>query len=581
MDTIFFLVLRRMRTPLLTLIVVYAIAMAGLALIPAQDAEGHPTAMSLFHAFYFVSYMSTTIGFGELPNAFTDAQRIWVALSVFSTVAVWIYAIGNLITLLQDSTLQRAIAERRFRTRVRRLADPFYLVCGYGQTGSALVRGLMDRHIQSVVIDVDPERINLLQLDNQREYVPSLCADARSPHALEAAGLKHPLCRGVVALTNVNEANLKIAIAAKLLHPEVKVICRADSHEIEANMASFGTDHIYDPFDAFAAYIAFSIQSPCQTLLIDWLSGRGGEELNEPRYPPRHGRWVICGYGRFGKAMYKHLKAQGFALSVIEAEPHKTGIPTEGVVHGRGTEAVTLEQAEIRQAVGLVAGTDQDADNLSIIMTALTLNPDLFVIARENHIQNQELFDRVGAQSIMNPSTIIAHRIRMRLITPLLSDLSRLARLRRDEAWASQLISRIIALVEGRKPYVWEVTIDATQAPAILEAERRRQAITLETLLRDPLERERLLPAIPLLLIQGQEQRPLPALDVPIGLGDRLLFCGREEARRRMDWVLCNIHALRYVTDGASPREGPVWRQLADWLGRLRDEKITTTKRME
>lgn len=569
MDTIFFLILRRMRTPLLTLILVYAVAMAGLALIPAQDADGQPTRTSLFHAFYFVSYMSTTIGFGELPNAFTDAQRIWVSLSVFFTVAVWVYAIGNLIALLQDATLQRAIAERRFRTQVRRLGVPFYLVCGYGQTGGALVSGLIDRHIQSVVVDIDPERISLLQLDNQREYVPALCADARSPHVLEAAGLKHPLCRGVVALTNVNEANLKIAIAAKLLHPEVKVICRADSHEIEANMASFGTDHIYDPFDAFAAYIALAIQAPCQTLLVDWLSGYGGEELTEPSYPPRQGRWVICGYGRFGKAMYKHLKAQGFRLSVIESEPHKTGIPAEGVVHGRGTEAVTLDQAEIRQAVGLVAGTDQDADNLSIIMTALTLNPDLFVIARENYIQNQELFDRVGAHAIMNPSTIIAHRIRMRLITPLLSDLSRLARLQ-DEAWASLLISRIIALVEGRKPYVWEVSIDGAQSFAVCDAESRGQVITLGMLLRDPLDRERTLSAIPLLLARNDARRPLPALDEPLVAGDRLLFCGREEARWRMDWVLNNIHALCYVTTGESRREGPAWRWLATWQARAR-----------
>ena len=553
-----------MRAPLLTLIVVYAVAMAGLALIPAQDADGEPARMSLFHAFYFVSYMSTTIGFGELPNAFTDAQRIWVSLSVFFTVAVWIYAIGNLIALLQDPTLQRAIAERGFRRQVRRLSEPFYLVCGYGQTGSALVRGFIDRHIQAVVVDIDPERINLLQLDNQREFVPALCADARSPHALEAAGLKHPRCQGVVALTNVNETNLKIAIAAKLLHPRIKVICRSDSHEVEANMASFGVDHIYDPFDAFALYIAVAIQAPCQTLLVDWLSGQGGEELTEPRYPPTRGRWVICGYGRFGKAMYKHLSEQGFELAVIEAEPHKTGIPPEGVVHGRGTEAVTLEQAEIGRAVGLVAGTDQDADNLSIVMTALALNPDLFVIARENHIQNQELFDRVGAQAIMNPSTIIAHRIRMRLVTPLLADFANLARFQ-DESWASVLVSRVIALVEDRKPYVWEVVVDDARAFALCAAEERGLAITIGTLLRDPLDRDRSLPAIPLLLIQNGERLLLPDADERIGEGDRLLFCGREEARWNMDWVLNNLHTLRYVTTGESRREGLVWRWLAAW----------------
>ncbi|NEV63589.1 potassium channel family protein [Thiorhodococcus minor] len=564
MDTIFFLVLRRMRTPLLTLIVAYAVAMAGMAIIPAQDADGNPTTMSLFHAFYFVSYMSTTIGFGELPNAFTDAQRIWVSVSVFVTVAVWIYAIGNLIALLQDTTLQRAVAERRFRMRVRRMAHPFYLICGYGQTGSTLVKGLTDRHLHAVVIDIDPERISLLQLDNQREFVPALCADARSPDALESAGLKHPLCRGVVALTNVNEANLKIAIAAKLLNAESKVICRADSHEIEANMASFGTDHIYDPFDAFALYIAVAIQAPCQTLLVDWLSGFTGDTISEPHYPPHQGRWVICGYGRFGKAMYKHLKEQGLDLAVIEAAPHKTGIPAEGVVHGRGTEAVTLEEAEIRRAVGLVAGTDNDADNLSIVMTALELNPDLFVIARENRLQNKELFDRVGAHAIMNPSTIIARRIRVRLVTPLLADFSNLARFQ-DEVWASSLVARIIALVEERMPYVWEVSVDQERAFALHDAQDRGLHVTLDTLLHDPRNRERQLRAIPLLLIQNGERILLPALDERVEAGDRLLFCGLEEARWRMDWVLQNIHALRYVATGESQREGAVWRWIAAW----------------
>lgn len=564
MDTIFFLILRRMRTPLLTLIIAYAVAMAGLALIPAQDATGQPTTMSLFHAFYFVSYMSTTIGFGELPNAFTDAQRLWVSVSVFFTVAVWIYAIGRLIALLQDNTFQRAIEERRFRNRVARLRQPFYLVCGCGQTGSALVRGLTDRHRHAVVIDIDPDRINLLQLDNQREYVPALCADARKPSILDAAGLKHPLCEGVVALTNVNETNLKIAIAAKLLHPAIQVICRSDSHEIEANMASFGTDHIYDPFDAFAVYMALAIQSPCLTLLLDWLSAADDEPLSEPCYPPTNGRWVICGYGRFGKAMYQHLKQQGLTLSIIEALPHKTGIPVEGIVQGRGTEAVTLEQAEIQRAVGLVAGTDEDADNLSIVMTALQLNPDLFVIARENHLDNQELFDRVGAQSIMHPSTIIANRIRVRLVNPLLADFSNLARAQ-PEDWACELVSRVAGLVDERVPHVWEIAIDETQAFALCHAKARGFTITLDMLLRDPRDRERRLQAIPLLLVRDDSLQLLPALDQRVRRGDRLLLCGRIETRSDMDWVLQNLHALRYVATGESHREGAVWRWIAAW----------------
>ncbi len=571
MDNIIFLIMRRMRAPLLVLIVTYAVAIVGLVLIPAQDADGNPTGMSFFHAFYFVSFMSTTIGFGEVPNAFTDAQRLWVSFCIFATVAVWIYAIGNLIALMQDPAFQRALDLRRFRHRVGRMRDPFYLVCGYGQTGGVLVRALTDRHQHAVVIDIDPERISFLKLDTQREFVPSLCADARGPSTLDAAGLTHPLCMGVVALTNVNEANLKIAIAAKLLHPEIKVVCRADSHEVEANMASFGTDHIYDPFDTFALYMAVAIEAPCLTLLYDWLSGLSGDALKEPIYPPSKGLWLICGYGRFGKAMYRHLKAQGLELLVIEASPHETGIPSEGIVHGRGTEAVTLEEANVHHAVGLVAGTDVDADNLSIIMTALELNSDLFVVARENHPDNRELFDRVGAHVIMHPSTIIANSIRVRLGTPLLAEFMTLARFQ-EESWACELVSRVAGLVTDEVPHVWQIEVDREEAFAVCEAEQRGTRATFGSLLLDPRDRSSRLPVIPLMLEHNEQYQLLPPPDYRLRAGDRVLFCGSVEARARMDWTLQNLHALRYVVTGESDPEGMVWR----WLSSLRKRRPGT-----
>jgi Trk K+ transport system NAD-binding subunit len=558
-DNIVFLIMRRMRAPLLVLIVSYTIAILGLVVIPSQDAAGNPAPMSFFHAFYVVAYTSTTIGFGELPFTFTDAQRLWMSVVIFFTVGVWIYAVGTLIALLQDVTLRRALAEGRFRRRVSRLGDPFYLVCGYGQTGGALVRALTDRHQHAVVVDIDPERISLLYLENQREYVPALCGDARRPSNLDAAGLKHPLCKGVVALTNVNETNLKIAIAAKLLHPHIPVICRSDSHEVEANMRSFGTDHVYDPFDSFALYMATAIEAPCTTLLGDWLTGLAGEALKEPLYPPAKGRWVICGYGRFGKAIYRHLEQQGLSLRVIEAEPHHTGIPKDGVVQGRGTEAPTLQEAQIERSVGLVAGTDNDADNLSIIMTALALNSELFVVARMNHLDNRELFDRVGAHVVMHPSEIIAHRIRVRLGLPMLSEFVTYARYQED-TWSCELVSRILALVTDAVPHVWQVCIDQQQAAAVCEAEGLAACITIDTLLRDPRDRDQRLRAIPLLLEHHDERDVLPGPTRRVRKADQLLLCGLEEARRRMDWTLQDLHTLRYVITGDAAPEGWFWR---------------------
>jgi Trk K+ transport system NAD-binding subunit len=561
-DSIIFLILRRMRAPLLTLIVLYAIAITGLVLIPGRNPDGSAWHLSFFHAFYFVSYMSTTIGFGELPEAFSDAQRIWVTLCIYATVIGWLYSVGSMIALLQDKALRRAMEERRFAGHVRAIKEDFYLVCGYGQTGSGLVRALTDRNQRAVVLDNNPERIELLKLESLLEFVPALRADVRRPDSLLLAGLRSPYCAGVLALTSSNEVNLKVALAAKLMHPDTKVICRADSHDVEANMASFGTDHIYDPFDIFARYLSTAIDSPCLTSLLDWLSQLHGAMLPEPIYPPSEGLWILCGFGRFGKAVYSHLAEQGVELIVVEMQPERTGLPPGPLIKGRGTEAVTLEQADIHRAVGIVAGTDNDANNLSIIMTAKELNPKLFTVVRENQLMNEELFKAVKADILMHPSLIVAQRIRTLLSAPLLSEFVTRAEQEAD-SWSCELVSRIIALVEERPPILWELRIGATFALAAKGLCTLGDGQSLGDLLRDPRNREESLPAIALIHQRGAEHRALPGLDQPLCMGDKLLLCGRPSARDWMQWTLNNPDVLTYVVTGDSPPRGLFWRWLS------------------
>jgi voltage-gated potassium channel len=561
MNNIIFLIFRRMRAPLLTLILTYSVAMLGLVLIPGKDPDGNVWHMDFLHAFYFVSYMSSTIGFGELPYPFTPGQRLWVSFSIFFTVVVWLYSIGTVLALLKDETFQRALTERRFARKISKMRDTFYLICGYGQTGEALVKSLTDRNQHAVVIDILPDRVNLLQLENLREYVPGLCGDARLPDHLLEAGLKHPLCQGVVALTDSNEANLKVALTSKLLHPEIRVICRADSHDIEDNMASFGTDYIIDPFDSFALYLATAIQAPCISLLQDWLSLGTREMLNEPVYPPHKGLWVICGFGRFGKAVYEKLVKENLEVVVVEANPDLTGMPHTPLVTGRGTEAKTLLEASIERAVGLVAGTDNDANNLSIIMTARELNQDLFIILRQNNTYNEAVIKAVGANMVMQPSEIIADRIRVLLGSPLQHQFVKLV-MHQDEDWACELISRISALVSRHAPEVWEVAFTEKQTHAICRYVKEGHSLPLGALITDPRDRDKSLSCIPLMLLHHHDYSLLPDGNTKIQKDDRLLFCGSVSARTRMEWTLQNENALSYILTGETGPQGWIWRRL-------------------
>ena len=89
LSDVFYLVLRRMRFPLLLVIGVYTFCTAGLSMIPGTDANGDPTApLTVFEAFYVVSYTSTPTGFAEVPGPYNAAQRMWMAMTIYASVAV-------------------------------------------------------------------------------------------------------------------------------------------------------------------------------------------------------------------------------------------------------------------------------------------------------------------------------------------------------------------------------------------------------------------------------------------------------------------------------------------------------------
>ena len=560
MNQVIFLFLRRMRAPLLVLISAYAIAIFGLVMIPGVDDQGQPWRMDFMHAFYFASYMATTIGFGEVPYEFTPAQRMWVIFCIYLTVSAWLYAFGKIITLVQDPSFRQAVTEHAFARSVRNIHEPFYLICGYGDTGSLLVRAMTQRGMRCVVVDRAIERINELEVNDLDIHVPGLCADASQSLTMKEAGLLSRHCAGVVALTDDDHVNLKIAITTKLLHPGIQVICRAEHHDAQDNMASFGTDHIINPYDTFATRLAMALHSPGTHLLHEWLTAVPGSPLPGPLYPP-HGTWVLCGYGRLGKAIRERLEAAGIPSVIVEANPDATGCE-EFCVIGRGTEAETLRAAGVEKAVGIVAGTDDDANNLSVVMTAAQLNPDLFMVARQNKCDNDDVFQAALLDLVMQRSEMIAREIIALLTTPLLNTFLNLIK-DRDNDWANEKISRLSAVVGERVPDSWYLRIDEMHAPELHRMLEEGGVFTLGMIMRDYRDCEQNLPAVALMLRRRQGGILLfPDDTVELHHEDQLLFAGEDGCAEHMRWMLANHNALHYVYHGRIAASGWLWRWL-------------------
>jgi voltage-gated potassium channel Kch len=551
--------LRRLRAPIVLIVLVFAIGIVGLVLIPGTDAQGQPWRMTIFDALYFMSYTASTIGFGEIPQAFNTAQRVWVTLVIYASVIGWAYLVAALLTLAQDRGFRAVIADSRFRRRVRALREPFYLICGFGETGALVGRALDAFAFRFVVIDISEERVQELDLLDLAQDVPALTGNARVPENLVAAGLARPGCRGVLTLTNDDQANLAVAISVRLLNPGVPVLARAMSREAAANMVSFGADHVINPFAKFGEYLTLAIRSPGSHRLMRWLTGLPGTTLKPETAPPR-GRWIVCGYGRFGSEVTRAFRGQDLDVTIVD--PDETAIDGLRVVRGQGTDAATLDLAGVRDAVGIVAGTDDDVANLAIAVTAREVNADIFTVVRQNLRANHALFAAYDADITMVSSEIIANECLAVLHTPLLGRFLDAVK-REDDAWADRAIERLQQSIGVEAPDIWKVTLSEHEAPALCEALGRPDyPVLLGDLCRDTTDRERRLECVPLLLARGASESILPDETSSLQRGDEVLFAGQPAARKAQRPMLLNVNVRDYAVRGIDVPGGWLWQRL-------------------
>jgi voltage-gated potassium channel len=555
-----FLVLRRMRAPLIVLITIFAISVLGLTLIPGQTPDGAPHRLGVFDAFYFMSYTASTIGFGELPYPFTQEQRLWVTISIYLTVIGWAYAIGSLLALFQSRAFRQARALQQFTHKVARLREPFLLLVGFGRTGELLGRSFDAMGRRFVVIDGNEERIDALDLAAYHADVPGLVADARNPGHLGVAGLANPQCEAVLALTNDDEANLAVTMTAALLRPELPVIARTVSQSIGERMRAFGSPTVVDPFDRFGDHLRIALRAPATYQLMMWLESGPGAPLPPRGSPPAEGRWVMCGYGRFGRHLTHDLRAEGLEVTIVEPKPISE---TEGVVVGDGFEPAVLERAGVADAAGFVAGTDNDTSNLSLIAAARRVNPDVWVAARQNLPTSEPLFAVMEVNALLVPTEVVAHEVFAQLSTPLLWRFLQEVPAKGD-AWAAHLLDRMVGHCGQELPVLWKVRCTPCETPALTDWLYSGRAL-LGDLLRDPDDRDRQLPVVTMMVLRDDECVLAPDDDFVLGPEDELLLSGLAGARRALGMTLVIDATREYVVTGRYVPASWAWRRLTGY----------------
>ncbi len=327
--------------------------------------------------------------------------------------------------------------------------------------------------------------------------------------------------------------------------------------------------HIVDPFQTFATYLRATMENPAVYVLNRWLVRVPGANLDElPRLP--RGKWILCGYGRMGRRIREALEASGIATVTID--PNVTGAAEDdaSIIVDRANQKV-LAEAGVAEATGIVAGTDNDAYNLSILLNARAMNPDVFSVVRQNRHLNETLFDVAGADLIMQPSLVSARRILFLLIAPLLKpffERVRESRFDSGDAFLESLFEELRGAVGSDvRPRIWTVDVSNETTSALADAIREAGPVSLADILKDPSDRGRRLPCVALVAKSGDGVRVMPELSHSLELGEQILFCGRNGVDHLLDATLNNEYTLRYLMTGIDEPRGIFMRWITRRFG--------------
>jgi voltage-gated potassium channel len=133
------------------------------------------------------------------------------------------------------------------------------------------------------------------------------------------------------------------------------------------------------------------------------------------------GHTVVAGFGRVGALVCDEMAEVEIPFVVVELQPAKVPeIEARGFLYvlGDATEEKVLREAGLEQAKVLVTVMPNDAANVFITLTARQMAPSVMIVARAEQPSTQKKLRQAGADHVILPAVIGAHRIVSLLTNP-------------------------------------------------------------------------------------------------------------------------------------------------------------------
>jgi voltage-gated potassium channel len=378
-------------------------------------------------ALYYVVLTITTVGVEGFAPV-TPGGRI---------VTILLIVLGLSIILSVMEMVFSYIIEQSTRARLGlktiRKFEGHMVISRFTDAVEPVLRIMKARDLPFVVVENDPKNIKRLQAQG----IPYINGDPTEGETLKKAGLER--ARSVVLASKDDAEDVFVAMTAKGINPEVKVILEVSSLETVPILKRVGVDVAINPIDAtvealvtnsvshgfvihplHGEYVVAHVDVSGTSLILGkraedipslagvWRDGtfyREGISIQEgdcllfigkenklewarrlSTPPGAGGHVIICGYSYMGASVAKELKELGMPYRVIEADVSRVRQemdPSTNVTYvGGAVPNVVIGDAKTEE--GLVAAGIREAR--SMVITVGSDSEATFIILMAKHL---------------------------------------------------------------------------------------------------------------------------------------------------------------------------------------------------
>jgi voltage-gated potassium channel len=215
------------------LVVVLAVVIAGT--LGYSLGEG----TSIGYGFEWTLDTITTVG--AIPNPHDTGARVLKVCLEIVGVGTLFYGLVTAAEFFVSGQLSGLLEERRMQRMIDSYTD-HYIVCGFGRVGRQVVRDLAAAGARHVVIDPNPDNREIAR-EIGVAYIESEAAD---DEVLKAAGIDRAVA--VIACVDSDAENIFIALTARELRGDIRIIARASVEESEKKLLRAGADRVISPY---------------------------------------------------------------------------------------------------------------------------------------------------------------------------------------------------------------------------------------------------------------------------------------------------------------------------------------------